>query len=70
VLLLLKVTSTFVFLNRLVIFLTYGEECVKVAHFVSCVEAEGKGVWSSFSVHCVLILLECGWECCCCVRSV
>jgi len=48
VFLLLKVTFTFVFLNRLVIFLTYGEECVKVAHFLSCVEAEGTGVWSSF----------------------
>ena len=43
VLLLLKTTLTFVFLNRLVIFLTCGEECVKVAHFVSCMEAVG--VW-------------------------
>jgi hypothetical protein len=34
VLLLLKVTLTFVFLNRLVILQTCGEECVKVAHFV------------------------------------
>jgi len=41
VLLLLKVTLTFVFLKRLVIFLTCSEECVKVAHFVSCVEAVG-----------------------------
>ena len=71
VLLLLKVTLTFVFLNILVIFLTCGEECVKVAHFVSCMEAVGWGVvgWD-FSVYCVLILLEGGWECCCCVRSV
>ena len=44
VLLLLKVTLTFVFLNILVIFLTCGEECVKVAHFVSCMEAVGWGV--------------------------
>jgi hypothetical protein len=41
VLLLLKVTLTFVFLNRLVIFLTCGEECAKVAHFVSFAEAVG-----------------------------
>ena len=27
------------FLKRLVIFLTCGEDCVKVAHFVFCVEA-------------------------------
>jgi hypothetical protein len=38
VLLLLKVTLKFVFLSRLVIFLTCGEACVKVAHFVSCME--------------------------------
>ena len=44
VLLLLKVTLIFVFLNRLVIFLTCGEECVKVVHFVSCMEAVGVGV--------------------------
>jgi hypothetical protein len=51
VLLLLKVTLTFVFLKRLVIFLTCGEECVKVAHFVSCVEAVGRCGWSSlFSI--------------------
>ena len=43
VLLLLKVTVTFVFLNRLVIFLMCGEECMKVAHFVSCMEAVGWG---------------------------
>ena len=43
VLLLLKVTLTFVFLIKLVIFLTCDEECVKVAHFVSCMEAVG--VW-------------------------
>ena len=54
VLLLLKVTLTFVFLNRLVIFLTCGEECVKVAHFVSCVEAMGRCVWLSF--FCILHL--------------
>ena len=44
VLLLLKVTLMFVFLNRLVIFLTCGEECMKVANFVSFMEAVG-GVW-------------------------
>ena len=44
VLFLLKATLTFVFLNRLVIFLTCGEEFVKVAHFVSCMEAV-RGVW-------------------------
>jgi len=54
VLLLLKITLTFVFLNRLVIFLTCGEECVKVAHFVSCVEAVGRCGWSSF--FCILRL--------------
>jgi len=70
VFLLLKATLTFVFFKRLVIFLTCGEECVKVAHFVSCVEAVGRCGWSSFSVYCVLVLIEGGWECCCCVRSV
>jgi hypothetical protein len=40
-LLLLKINLTFTFLNRLMIFLTCGEECVKVAHFVSCMEAGG-----------------------------
>jgi hypothetical protein len=53
VLLLLKVTLTFVFLKRLVIFLTCGEECVKVAHFVSFVEV-GRCDWSSF--FCILRL--------------
>jgi len=50
VLLLLKVRVTlpFVFLKRLVIFLICGEECVKVAHFVFCVEAMGRCGWSSF----------------------
>jgi len=50
VLLLLKVTLTFVFLKRLVIFLTCGEECVKVAHFVSFVEV-GRCDWSSFFLY-------------------
>jgi len=54
VLLLLKVTLTFVFMKRLVIFLTCGEECVKVAHFVSFVEAVGRCGWSSF--FCILRL--------------
>jgi hypothetical protein len=54
VLLLLKVTLTFVFLNRLVIFLTCGKECVKVAHFVSFVEAVGRCGWLSF--FCILRL--------------
>jgi hypothetical protein len=49
VLLLLEVTLTFVFLSRLVIFLMRGEECVNVAHFVSCVEAVGVCGWLSFS---------------------
>jgi hypothetical protein len=48
VLLLLKVNLTFVFLNRLVIFLTCGEECVKVAHFVSFAEDVGRCGWLSF----------------------
>jgi len=46
--LLFKLTLTFVFLKRLVIFLTCGKECVKVAHFVSRVEAVGRCGWSSF----------------------
>jgi len=54
VLLLLKVTLTFVFLNRLVIFLTRGEECVEVAHFVSCMEAVRWCGWLSF--FCILRL--------------
>ena len=54
VLLLLKVTLMFVFLNRLVIFLMCGEECVKVAHFVSCMEAVGGCGWLSF--FCILRL--------------
>jgi len=49
VLLFLKATFTFVFLIRLVIFLTCGEECVKVAHFLFCVE--GVGGWSSFFLY-------------------
>ena len=53
-LLFLKVTLIFVFLNRLVIFLTCGEECVKVAHFVSCMEAVGGCGWLSF--FCILRL--------------
>ena len=53
-LLFLKVTLIFVFLNRLVIFLTCGEECVKVAHFVSCMEAVGGCGWLSF--FCILLL--------------
>jgi hypothetical protein len=53
VLLLLKVTLTFVFLNRLVIFLTCGEECVKVAYFVSCMEAVGRCGWLKF--FCMLL---------------
>jgi hypothetical protein len=48
VLMLLKVTLTFMFLNRLVIFLMCGEECVKVAHFVSFVGAVGGCGWLSF----------------------
>ena len=48
VLLLLNATLTVVFLNRLVIFLTCGEECVKVAHFVSIVKAVGRRGWLSF----------------------
>jgi hypothetical protein len=51
VLLLLKVTSTFVFLKRLVTFLTCGEDCVKMAHFVSCVEAVGKCGQSRFFLY-------------------
>jgi len=43
-----------VFFKRLVIFLTCGEECVKVAHFVSYVEAVGRCGWSSF--FCILRL--------------
>ena len=42
-LLLFKAILTFVFLSRLVIFLTCGEECVKVAHFASFTEAVGRG---------------------------
>ena len=53
-LLFLKVTLIFVFLNRLVIFLTCGEECVKVTHFVSCMEAVGVCGWLSF--FCILPL--------------
>ena len=41
--LLLKATFTFVFLIRLVIFRTCGEEFVKITHFLFCVE--GRGVW-------------------------
>jgi len=48
VVLLLKVTLTFVFLNRLIVFLRCGKECEKVAHFLSCMEAVGKCGWSSF----------------------
>ena len=54
VLLRLKVTLTFVFLNRFVIFLKCGEECVKVAHFVSFVEVVGRCGWLSF--FCILCL--------------
>ena len=54
VLLLLKVTLTFVFLKRLVIFLTCGEECVKMSHFVFCVGVVGRCGWSSF--FCMLCL--------------
>jgi len=43
----------FVFLKRLVIFLTCSEECVKVAHFVFCVEAVGRCGWSSFFLYIV-----------------
>ena len=70
VLLLLKITLTFVFLNKLVIFLTCGDECVKMAHFVSIVGIVGRCVWLSFSVCCLLILLGGGWEYCCCEWSV
>jgi len=59
VLLLLKVTLTFVFLNRLVIFLTCGEGCVKVSHFVSCMEAVGRCGWLRF--FCMLCLSFVRW---------
>jgi hypothetical protein len=45
VLLLLKATLTLVFLNRFVIFLTCGEVCVKVAHFVSRLGVVGGRGW-------------------------
>ena len=54
VLLLSRSLLTFVFLKRLVIFLTCGEECVKVAHFLFCVEAVGRCGWSS--LFCILHL--------------
>jgi hypothetical protein len=66
VLLLLNVNLTFVFLNRLLIFLTYGEECVNVL-YVGC---EGLWLVEFFSVYCVLIMLEGGCACLCCLGSV
>ena len=55
VLMFLKVTLTFVFLNRLVTFLTCGEECVKEAHFVSFAGFVGLYGWLCF-FFCVICL--------------
>ena len=52
--LLLKATFTSVFLKRLIIFRTCGEECVKVTHFLFCVEGVGGCGWLSF--FCMLCL--------------
>jgi hypothetical protein len=48
VLLFLKINLTFVFLNRLLIFLICGDECVKVANFVSFMGVVGRCGWLSF----------------------